>query len=184
MTLKIHGFPCAISTQRVINICHELGLDYTFILVNFKAPAQTSPEYLALQPFGKVPLLEDDGFLVHESRAICKYLAVKYSGQGNRLIPDQTEVDKYAVFEQVNLQENNYLQTAATLETILAAYEMILSKQKYLSGNDLTLVDLYHLPYGTLIKTLGFAKMFARFSHVNAWFDELSRRQSWIKTVQ
>jgi len=103
MTLKIYGYPGAISTQRVINICHELELNYAFILVDFKTSAQKSPEYLALQPFGKVPLLEDDGFVVHESRAICKYLAVKYSVQGKKLIPGQKEIQSYALFEQVSL---------------------------------------------------------------------------------
>jgi glutathione S-transferase len=102
MTLKIHGYPGAISTQRVINICHELGLEFSFILVDFKTSAQKSSEYLALQPFGKVPVLEDNGFFVYESRAICKYLAVKNSGEQKKLIPDQKEVQKYALFEQVS----------------------------------------------------------------------------------
>jgi glutathione S-transferase len=102
MTIKLHGFPGAVSTQRVILICHELGLDYLFILVDFKTSAQRSPEHLALQPFGKVPALEDDGFVVYESRAICKYLAVKYSETGKRLVPDQKELQKYALFEQVS----------------------------------------------------------------------------------
>ena len=69
-----------------------------------------------------------------------------------------------------------------TLEIVLAAYETILSKQKYLAGDELTLADLHHLPYGTLIKTLGLAETFAIFPRVNEWFDELSRRKSWIKT--
>jgi hypothetical protein len=36
---------------------------------------QKTEEYKKLQPFGKVPVLEDDGLLLYESRAICKYLA-------------------------------------------------------------------------------------------------------------
>ena len=113
VALKIHGFPGAISTQRVVLICHELGLDYSFVLVDFKASAQKSPEFLTLQPFGKVPVLEDDGFFIHESRAICKYLAIKYSSQGNDLVSDQTEVQKYALFEQVSYgKEQNFLDMA------------------------------------------------------------------------
>jgi glutathione S-transferase len=70
-----------------------------------------------------------------------------------------------------------------TLETVLAAYKTILSKQKYLAGEELTLADLYHLPYGTLIKTLGFAEVFARYPCLNAWFDGFSERESWLKTT-
>lgn len=39
---------------------------------------------------------------MYESRAICKYLAVKYSGQGMRLVPEEGEVKKYGLFEQVS----------------------------------------------------------------------------------
>ncbi|EEC00068.1 hypothetical protein MPER_00071 [Moniliophthora perniciosa FA553] len=36
------------------------------------------------------------------------------------------------------------------LEAKLKAYEVILGKQKYLGGNEITLADLFHLPYGTM----------------------------------
>ncbi|KAN0110929.1 thioredoxin-like protein [Hyaloscypha variabilis] len=144
MTLKIHIYPGAISTQRVINICHELGLDNTFVLVDFKASAQNSPECLSLQPFGNVPLLVDDDFFVYESRAICKY----------------EDVQKYALFEQ-----------ACSIET------------EYFDGPVAGICyERFFKPCGTLIKALGFAEAFATFPRLNEWFDELSRRKSWIKT--
>jgi glutathione S-transferase len=72
---------------------------------------------------------------------------------------------------------------SSKLETVLAVYETILSTQKYLARGELTLADLYHLPYGILIKTLGFAEMFASYPHLNEWFDGLSARKSWMKTI-
>lgn len=84
----------------------------------------------------------------------------------------------------VDCDESVISKLTATLETVLTAYETILAKQKYLAGDELTLADLYHLPYGTLIKTLGFAEVLARFPHVNEWFEGLSSRQSWIKAVE
>jgi glutathione S-transferase len=45
---------------------------------------------------------------------------------------------------------------ASKLEGKLAGYEAILSKQKYLAGDELTLADLYHLPYGSMLAPQGF----------------------------
>ena len=60
-----------------------------------------SEEFRELQPFGKIPALEDDGYFIYESRAIIKYLAKKYAGQGTKLIPAEDDVKSYALFEQV-----------------------------------------------------------------------------------
>jgi len=57
--------------------------------------------YLEMQPFGKVPVLEDDGYFVYESRAMCKYLAKKYADQGPKLIPADEDLKAYGLFEQV-----------------------------------------------------------------------------------
>lgn len=53
------------------------------------------------QPFGLTPYLDDDGFVVYESRAICKYIARKYAGQGVKLIPAEGDCEGYGLFEQV-----------------------------------------------------------------------------------
>ena len=72
MPLKLHG--SAMSTSRVLVTLHEKALPYEFILVEISKGNQKSEEYMKLQPFGKVPVLEDDGFRIYESRAICRYL--------------------------------------------------------------------------------------------------------------
>lgn len=59
-----------------------------------------SPEYLKMQPFGKIPVLEDDGLLIYESRAIAKYLASKY-GNGKLCPSPADDAGKFAIFEQV-----------------------------------------------------------------------------------
>lgn len=72
MVLKLYG--SAMSTSRVLATILEKELPYEFILIDIAKGDQKSEEYRKLQPFGKVPVLDDDGFLMFESRAICKYL--------------------------------------------------------------------------------------------------------------
>ncbi|PMD32442.1 hypothetical protein L207DRAFT_609808, partial [Hyaloscypha variabilis F] len=132
--------------------------------VGFNTYEQKAPEYLAFQPFGKVPLLEEDGVFAHESRAVCKYLTVKYNVQGIELSPDQKDVQKYVLFEQACSIETEYFEwlefvmkdfssrmdgddtIISILETVLAAYETILSMQKYLAGDELHLLIFIIFP--------------------------------------
>ena len=56
----------------------ELGLEYAFETVDIRKGDQKRPEYLALNPMGKVPTLRDGDVVVTESVAICLYLADRY----------------------------------------------------------------------------------------------------------
>lgn len=103
MTLKLYGMAAATCTQRVLTTLAELGVtDYELIIINVRAGEQKAPSYLANHPFGKIPLLDDDGFLIFESRAICKYLAIKYADKGKNLIPPTSDLKTYGLFEQVS----------------------------------------------------------------------------------
>lgn len=73
MVLKLYG--SAMSTSRVLVTILEKELPYEHILIDIAKGGQHSEDYKKLQPFGKVPVLEDDGFFIYESRAICKYIA-------------------------------------------------------------------------------------------------------------
>ncbi len=103
MGLIIHGSPHSTCTQRVLTTLAEKGVDHEMHEINFAKLDHKQPAHLKLQPFGKVPVLEDDGYFVYESRAICKYIAKKYAGQGTKLIPDEGDLKAYGLFEQVRI---------------------------------------------------------------------------------
>lgn len=63
----------------------------------------------------------------------------------------------------------------------MAVYDTILGKQKYLAGDEISLADLFHLPYGNLIRTLGYKETFEKYPNVEKWFTELAARESWVK---
>jgi len=56
----------------------EIGVPYELVRVERDEDGQPSDAYLALNPFGKIPTLEDDDLVVTESAAICLHLADKY----------------------------------------------------------------------------------------------------------
>lgn len=90
MPLKIYGV-LRSRASRVIWTADELGIAYEHVPVIQArrlpepaapdAPLNTaSPEFLAINPNGKIPAIDDDGFVMHESLAITLYLAKKYGG--------------------------------------------------------------------------------------------------------
>ena len=102
MVLKLHGVARSTCTQRVLTVLHEKGItDFELITVDFQKAEHKKEPHLSLQPFGKIPVLDDDGFILFESRAICKYLAEKYENQGTPLIPKRGDLKAYGLFEQV-----------------------------------------------------------------------------------
>lgn len=103
MGLKLYGMKVSTCTQRVLAVLNEKNVDFELITVNLTKGEQQAPDHLAKQPFGRIPVLDDDGFLVYESRAICKYIAKKYAGQGTKLLPDDGDLKAFGLLEQVSV---------------------------------------------------------------------------------
>jgi glutathione S-transferase len=72
-------------------------------------------------------------------------------------------------------------QAEKDFDTVLGVYEKMLSCQKYLAGDAVTLVDLFHLPNGAAMKAGRWNDTFAKYPNVDRWFMELQARESWVK---
>ncbi|KAF2704366.1 thioredoxin-like protein [Pleomassaria siparia CBS 279.74] len=191
MVLKLYG--SAMSTSRVLTTMLEKELPYEFIRVDIAKGEQKSEDYKKLQPFGKVPVLDDDGFIMYESRAICKYLARKYPS-GKQLIPESDSA-AFGRFEQACSIEQSYFAAAAEtvgielyikpcmkglcepdmarvaqaeqdFDTVLGVYDKILARQKYLAA---------------AMKAGKWNDTFVKYPNVDRWFKELQMRESWVK---
>ena len=75
--MKLYGYPQTRST-RVAWALEETGAEYEYGLINLKAGEHKQPAFLAINPFGKIPSLVDDGHVMSESSAICTYIAEKF----------------------------------------------------------------------------------------------------------
>jgi glutathione S-transferase len=81
MTLKIYG-TAASRAARPLWVAEELGLAYEHIAVPYLGGATHTPEFLAINPNGHIPVVDDDGVVVWESMACALYLAGRFRGEG------------------------------------------------------------------------------------------------------
>jgi len=76
--LKIHHAPMSRSS-RVLWLCEEIGLEYELETITMFSDEMKTREFLSVHPMGKVPAIDDDGFVLWETPAIFQYLVAKYS---------------------------------------------------------------------------------------------------------
>lgn len=80
---KVTFFHAPQSRSRgTLALFEELGVDYELHLLDLKAGTQRDPDYLALNPLGKVPAIRHDGAMVTEQPAVMMYLADLYRQKG------------------------------------------------------------------------------------------------------
>jgi len=78
MSLRIWGRMNSINVQKVVWTARELGLEFERIDAGGAFGGNRTPEYLRMNPNGKIPVIDDDGFVLWESNAIVRYLAAKH----------------------------------------------------------------------------------------------------------
>ncbi|HVH80677.1 MAG TPA: glutathione S-transferase N-terminal domain-containing protein, partial [Stellaceae bacterium] len=79
--LRVWGRRSSFNTQKVLWLVGELGLEHEHIPAGGDFGRLEEPEFRAMNPHGKVPVVEDGGSVVWESHACLRYLAAKY-GRG------------------------------------------------------------------------------------------------------
>lgn len=77
--LKLHHHPLSGHVHRVELMLHLLGLPFETCPVDLARGEHRSPAFLALNPFGQVPVLEDGDLVLADSNAILVYLALRYA---------------------------------------------------------------------------------------------------------
>jgi len=80
--MKLHVAPPSPRAFKVLAVARYLDLDFELCPVDILNGAHQRPEFAALNPNKKMPVLEDDGFVLWESNAICQYLAAKKPERG------------------------------------------------------------------------------------------------------
>jgi glutathione S-transferase len=158
--LRIYGI-ARTRAFRALWIAEELGLDYEHVPVEIGAAGARKPEYLVINPNGRLPAIDDCGFLLWESLAITLYLAKKHG----RLYPATLEGEAKAwqwslwavqeVDRGVNIwslhavrlppEDRDPQRLAEALKVVEPPFKVLdgaLSGSSYLVGDDFTVADL------------------------------------------
>jgi glutathione S-transferase len=199
--MKIYDFPFSPNCRKVRAVVYELGLQAEFLPVSlFKAESRT-PQFLTINPNGRVPVLVDGDFVLWESNAIVSYLA-----HGTTLMPTQrrerAEVERWTdwqlahlgpairtvAFERVVKPMTGRGQAdAAAIDAAAADYatfsgvlDTSLGSKEYVAGR-LSVADFVLASVYSLAATVGLET--APFPRVNAWLGRVLARDSMKRVL-
>lgn len=204
--LTVYGTPLSVYVRIVRLLLEEAGADYDLKGVDIFNGESQSAEYLAKNPFGKVPTLEVDGELLYETPAITHYLDII---AGNKFSPSDPLLQ--ARMRQIMAIIDNYLYSPAIISIVIQrlivpsqggktdedkvknavapaqkAVEVIESLtvgSPYLLGKEVSIADFYLIPiFIYLSQTPEFNSITAQTPKLRTWWDEVSKLPS-VKKV-
>lgn len=197
--LTVHGTPISTYVRTVRLLLEEAGADYNLEAVGIFNGENSSAEYLAKNPFGKVPTLEADGELVYETVAITDYLDTVVAG--NRFSPAEpllkarmrqilSIIDGYLYPSAIStiviqrlivpsqggtVDEEKVKNAVGPAKKAVEAIEAISVGQPYLLGSEAGLADFHLIPiFVYLSKTPEFEAITANAPKIKSWWSKVS----------
>jgi glutathione S-transferase len=196
--LKLWGRRNSINVQKVLWTLGELGLGYEHIHAGGVFGGLDQPQFRAMNPHGRIPVIDDDGTVVWESNAIVRYLGAQYSpddlwprSAARRAAADQwmdwAATDLQPAFigffwswYRTPAQQRDEALNRAQLDRAHQAFATLgqaLAHQPFLAGERLTMADI---PAATLLYryfTLEIAR--PQLPRLEAWYDRLREREAY-----
>jgi glutathione S-transferase len=199
--MRLYYHPASSASKRVTMTAHELGMQLELINVgNIMDPAARKA-LLPLNPNGRIPVLEDEEFVLWESCAIAQYLCDLREGQ--TLYPSdvraRADVNRWQfwatqhwtpaigiiAWERVGKRmfglgeadPRTMDQGEDELNRLLPILDRSLSERRWICGTEFTLADVAIA--GPLIVAEAAELPLLRHTHICRWFDEVRTRRSW-----
>ena len=200
--LKILGRKTSSNVQKVLWCCGELDIPFEREDVGGPFGKNNAPEYLALNPNGLVPTIDDDGVILWESNAIVRYLCAKH-GVGKLWPSDparRADADRWMDWQQTTVgppmgilfrgllkrpadaidaeQLNVSMQTAAAGWRILDA---ALARHSFVAGDTLTMGDI---ALGSAVhRWFALPRERPELAHVAKWYARLNDRPAYRQHI-
>jgi glutathione S-transferase len=172
--IKLYDFKSSPNCQRVKIVLAEKNLPYEIVPIDLRAQEQKTPDYLKLNPYGKVPVLADDDTVLYESCIINEYLEEKYPNPPlmpkepgkkakARILVDYGMAHFDAPYQKLRMElmkdpkeQNQEIISGAKneLKKLLQRFEAEIGDEQYLVG-DFSLVDADLLPRFTRLEGFG-----------------------------
>lgn len=201
----LYTTPLSANGRKVLAASQHLGLDAEIRLVNVYCGEGRAPEYLAVNPTGRIPFLVEGDFTLSESNAILQYLAethgsFRLSSKEARaraaiaswlfwesahwqpaLIPVLSAFVGHALRpETVPAPTGPPAWQDAALQPLLQRLDRHLRDHPYLALDALTIADFAVGGMMTYFRAATFP--FAAFPHLAAWYDRLESLDAWQRT--
>ena len=179
----------------------ELEADYQVVAVDLQAGKQLEPEFLALNPNHKIPVIDDDGLVIWESGAILLHLAEKYG----KLLPTdprgRIEAIQYAFFQTGGVGPNLGRFGAAIrkpepernaemvelfgaeVKRLLGVLERILSDGRPFLVGEYSIADIMHYPWLAIPLALEMPPLMEE-KRVVAWLERIAERPAVQRGMQ
>lgn len=186
----------------------EKGLDYTLSPIDVFAPEGVSEDYLALNPFGKIPAIKHDGFVLFETSAILRYVDEAFDGPtlqptaaGDRAVMNQilSILDSYAYrtcvweiyVERVAktrdgtaADEVRISSALGEARAIVSTLEKLIVAEPFMLGSSPSLADCHAFPMLHLFAQADEgAMLLKRAPRLSHWLENMRSRQSFQKTA-
>lgn len=197
-SLKLYHSLLSPNSRRVWIALLEKEIPFELVSLTLNGE-QFQPDFLALNPFHRVPVLVDDGFSIIESLAILDYLEVKYPTPtlmptapqavatvrmvemvtANELMPAILPLS-YHLFGLAQQEPQTLEQAKQQAAIVLTFLEHLLGDRLYFGGEQLTLAEVVA---GTVVPHLpGLGISLSEYPRLNAWSDRLMMRPAWTTT--
>lgn len=201
--IKIWGRINSTNVRKVLWCAEELQLEYQQLDAGGTFGVVDGDAYRQLNPNGRVPTLDDHGFVLWESNAIVRYLAARYGAESPFYPADlhvRANADKWMDWVTSSLaspfrdvfwgvlrtpvDQQNWAAIdagCASCQTLLAMADATLAQQPYLSGAALGMGDI---PLGSFIYAW-FEMPIERIPlpHLEAWYERLKQRPAYQRAV-
>lgn len=201
--LKVWGRKNSSNVRKVLWCVEELALPYEREEAGGAFGVVDSSQYRALNPNGRVPMLEDDGFVLWESNVIVRYIAAQYGSDTSWYQNDnrvRAQADKWMDWTSTSFAvafrdvfwgilrtpaaEQDWAKINASINdcaALLGIVDQALSEKPYLSGDEIGMGDI---PLGSFIYAW-FEMPIERPSmpHLEAWYERLKLRPAYRNAV-
>lgn len=195
--IKLYEFPRCPYCRKVKIVLHEKEIPYKSIFVDLNKKEQREPQFLELNPNGKVPVLVDGKKVIYESTVINEYLEEKYGT--NPLLPQnhytrakiRMLVDYcektfhtyvFGIYKELKLNETKQvnkkliLHNTKQLNNEFKYLDNMLSGKKYLAGR-FSLADIAFMPRVLLLDYLGI-EVKVEYTNLKNWITRLQKRKT------
>jgi len=192
--MKLYDFELSGSCYKIRLLLNCLGQSYESVSVDFVNKEHKSAKYLALNPFGEIPIFEDGALRLRDAQAIMVYIARKYD-KANYWYPDDAEsmarINQWLatgggeVMNSAGARLVKILNYQMDLEKLQAGANRVfkimdehLASRQFLELGHPTIGDLACFPYTAMAGEGGIS--LTPYPNVLAWIDRIKRMPGFI----